>query len=135
MDWHPSQPTNAAPRVDDSEPPAVIRRTTDDASKPSSLRARVPQASLGLSSMGQSSSLSHDSASGLRRSPFYALLKVQVALGEPQWKSASAAASASARKSGGSSEQRADAFLAQISNEENKLLLQPIFEHFGTYFS
>ena len=82
--------------------------------------------------MGQSSSSSHDSASGLRRSPFYALLKVQVALGEPQWKSASAA---SARKGGGSSEQRADAFLAQISNEENKLLLQPIFEHFGVDFS
>ncbi len=86
--------------------------------------------------MGQSSSSSHDSASGLRRSPFYALLKVQVALGEPQWKSASsAAASASARKGGGSSEQRADAFLAQISNEENKLLLLPIFEHFGADFS
>jgi hypothetical protein len=82
--------------------------------------------------MGQSSSLSHDSASGLRRSPFYALLKVQVALGEPQWKSASAAA---ARQHGGGSEQRTNAFLAQISIEERKLLLQPIFEHFGMAFS
>jgi hypothetical protein len=82
--------------------------------------------------MGQSSSLSHDSASGLRRSPFYALLKVQVALCEPQWKSSSAAAAAAAaRQHGGGSEQRANAFLAQISTEERKLLLQPVFEHFG----